>query len=80
MSRKLWVGFLYYFESVHGEVTPERPLFAAPQGYLRGQGARARLVGEHPHHPRPLLHLFEQPSRACSSCVAWRGGFPGSER
>src|SRR5215212_4388994 len=60
MSRKLWVGFLCCFESVHREVTPERPLLAAPQGNLRGQGARARLVGEHPHHPRPPLYLFEQ--------------------
>src|SRR5215213_1264844 len=60
MSRKLWVGFLYCFESVHREVTPERPLLAAPQGYLRGQGACARLVGEHPHHPRSPLDLLEQ--------------------
>src|SRR5215203_6855551 len=35
MSRRLWVWFLYCFESVHREVTPEHPLLAAPQGYLR---------------------------------------------
>ena len=46
----LWVGFLYCFKSVHGEVTPQRPHFAAPQGYLRRKRARARLVGEDPYH------------------------------
>src|SRR5215211_6456870 len=60
MSRKLWVWFTYRFEDVHREVAPERPLLAAPQGYLRGQGARARLVGKHPYHPRSSLYLLEQ--------------------
>src|SRR5215212_4432923 len=58
---QLWVWFLRCLEGVHGEVAPERPLLASPQGYLRGQGARARLVGEDPHHPRSALHLLEEP-------------------
>src|SRR5215210_2945949 len=52
MSRKLWVWFLCSSEGVHREVASERPLFAAPQSYLRGQRTRAPLVGENPHHPR----------------------------
>src|SRR5215218_6664532 len=60
MSRKLWVWFLRFFEGVHREVAPERPLFAASQDYLRSQRARAHLVGEHPNHPRPPLYLLEQ--------------------
>src|SRR5215210_7843384 len=59
MSRILWVWF-FYFESVHREIASESPFLAAPQGYLRGQGARARLVREDPNHPRPPLHLLEQ--------------------
>ncbi len=35
MSRKLWVWFSYCFEGVHREIALERPLLAAPQGYLR---------------------------------------------
>src|SRR5215208_8179688 len=50
MSRILWVWFLCYLKSVHREVAPERPLLAAPQGYLRCSRARARLVGEDPYH------------------------------
>src|SRR5215217_3018628 len=60
MSRILWVWFLCYLKSVHREVAPERPLLAAPQGYLRCKRARARLVGEDPYHPRPPLYLLEQ--------------------
>src|SRR5215213_9422593 len=81
MSRKLWVGFLYCFESVHREVTSERPLLAAPQGYLRGQRARARLVREDPYHPRPPLYLLEQTlqhvRRAQLGVVASREGKVG---
>src|SRR5215211_2427404 len=40
MSRMLWVWFSYCFEGVHREVASERPLLAAPQSYLCGQGAR----------------------------------------
>ncbi len=60
MSRMLWVWFSYCFEGVHREVALQRPLLAGPQGYLRRQRARARLVGEHPYHPSPPLHLLEQ--------------------
>src|SRR5215210_6168424 len=60
MSGKLWVRFLC-FESVHREVASERPLLAAPQRYLRRQGARTRLIREDPHHPRPPLHLPKEP-------------------
>src|SRR5215217_1204096 len=35
MSRKLWVWFLCFFESVHREVAFKRPLLATPQSYLR---------------------------------------------
>ncbi len=48
MSGKLWVWVFYCFESIHRKVAFQRPLLAAPQGYLRRKRARARLVGEHP--------------------------------
>ena len=60
MSRILWVRFLC-FEGVHHEVASERPLLAAPQSYLCGQDARARLVRKDTYHPSPPLHLFEEP-------------------
>jgi hypothetical protein len=61
MSRKLWVRFLCYLEGVHREVALQRPLLAAPQGYLRSQRACTHLAGEHPYHPRPPLHLPKEP-------------------
>src|SRR3712207_1175446 len=60
MSRMLWVWVFRCLEGVHREVALQRPLLAAPQGYLRSQSAGAYLVGEHSHHPRPPLHLLEQ--------------------
>src|SRR5215216_1904503 len=60
MSRKLWVRFLHYLQGAHREIALERPLLAAPQGYLRRQSARAHLVGEHSHYPRPPLYLLKQ--------------------
>jgi hypothetical protein len=35
MSRKLWVRVSYWFEGIHRQVAPERPLLAAPQSDLR---------------------------------------------
>ena len=40
MSRMLWDWSLCSLEGVHREVASERPLFAAPQGYLCGQRSR----------------------------------------
>src|SRR5829696_3765205 len=61
MSRKLWVRVFHCFEGVHLEVALQSPLLAPPQRYLCRQAARARLIGEDPHHPRPPLYLFKQP-------------------
>src|SRR5215212_5034048 len=60
---QLWVWVFRCLEGVHREVALQRPLFAAPQGYLRSQSANAYLVGEHSHHPCPPLHLLEQALR-----------------
>src|SRR5215218_6548557 len=61
MSRKLWVRFFHCLEGIHREVTFQRPLLAAPQGYLRSQCARTHLVGKHPYYPRPPLYLPKEP-------------------
>src|SRR3712207_8824974 len=63
MSRMLWGRVLRCFEGVHREVAFQRPLLAAPQGYLRRQRSRTPLIGEHPHYPRPPLHLLKEPLR-----------------
>src|SRR5215208_4102955 len=60
-SQQLWVWIFCLFQDVYREIAPERPLLAAPQGYLCSQGTRARLVREHPYHPRPPLDLLEEP-------------------
>src|SRR3712207_1161543 len=60
MSRMLWVWAFRCLEGVHREVALQRPLLAAPQGYLRSQSAGAYLVGEHSHYPRAPLHLLKQ--------------------
>src|SRR5215212_1878073 len=71
MSRKLWVWFLRCLEDVHREVAPSHPLLATPQGYLRGQGARARLVREDPYHPRPPLDLLEEALEHVGRAKPW---------
>jgi hypothetical protein len=40
MSQMLWDWSLCSLEGIHREVASERPLFAAPQGYLCGQLSR----------------------------------------
>jgi hypothetical protein len=59
-SGKLWVRFFHRFEGFHREVALWRPFLAAPQDYLRGQRARARLAREHSHHSHPPLHPLEE--------------------
>src|ERR671916_3288328 len=60
MSRMLWVWVFRRLEGVHREVALQRPLLAAPQGYLRSQSASAYLVGEHSHYPRAPLYFLKQ--------------------
>ena len=51
LSRPVWIEH-YPPEAT---IALHRPLLTAPQSYLRRQRRRAHLVGEHPHHPHPLL-------------------------
>ena len=60
MSQVLWGRFHCFFEGVHRQVALQRPLLAAPQGYLCRQGAHARLVGEDPDYPCPFLQGGEE--------------------
>jgi hypothetical protein len=80
MSRMLWVWFLRSLESVHRQIASQRPLLAAPQGYLRCQREGARLVGEDPHHPRPPLYLLEQTLERLLVVRSLAWWLPGNDR
>ena len=72
MSRMLWVWFLCFFESVYRQVAFERPLLAAPQSYLCGQGLPLVSLGK---TPTTLVRLFtalkSRPSMFVERIRAW---------
>src|SRR5215213_4781440 len=56
MSRMLWVWVFRCLEGVHREIALQRPLLAAPQGYLRSQSAGALTsLGNTPTRPEPYF-------------------------